>query len=188
MAEWYSPTSWICYELDIVGLPYDVARINVCDSALDVVCVPLSLAGGPTLNTYFVIDDVHHSVTHQFACGMDTLGFNSRIEALEVINEMNKNSHLTKFFLDDEGNIEVRSDLPCSISKECVGEAAVEAYTFAAQYLNIEFVKALQRNTSFSEDSDVDREVAIQVRDANFLITLMSKMEDLNNASGATML
>ena len=104
---------------------------------------------------------------------------------MEAINEMNKNSHLTKFFLDNEGNIEIRSDLPCSISKECVGEAAVEAYTFAAQYLNIEFVKTLQRNTSLDEDSDTDMEVAKQVRDANFLIALMSKMEDLNNSSGA---
>ena len=61
-------------------------------------------------------------------------------------------------------------------SDDCIAECVVEAYVFARQYLNIEFVKSLQRRPP-SEDDIVDREGAVQVRDANFLIALMESVD-----------
>ena len=136
---------------------------------------PLPIAGGPTLDTFFVIDGVHHTVTHEFAFDAGVLSLNTRAEALEAVNELNKNCRLTKFLVNEEGNIEVHSELPCSLSDDCTAECAVEAYVFARQYLNIEYVKSLQCRPS--TDNDVDREVAVQVRDANFLIALMESMD-----------
>lgn len=174
--ERYEITYRICYELDKVELTYDDARVTIDGNVLDVICVPLPIAGGPTLDTFFVIDGIHHTVTHEFACGAEILTVTTSAEALEAVNELNKKCRLTKFLVNEEGNIEVHSELPCSLSDDCIAECVVEAYVFARQYLNIEFVKSLQRRPP-SEDDIVDREVAVQVRDANFLIALMESVD-----------
>lgn len=173
--ERYEITYRTCYELDKVELTYDDVRMTIDGNVLDVIHVPLPIAGGPTLVTFFVIDGVHHTVTYEFAFDAEVLSLNTRAEALEAVNELNKNCRLTKFLVNEEGNIEVHSELPCSLSDDCIAECAVEVYVFARQYLNIEYVKALQRRQP-SEDDIVDREVALQVRDANFLISLMETM------------
>lgn len=186
--ERYEITYRICCELDKIELTYDDVRMTIDGNVLDVICVSLPIAGGPTLNTFFVIDGVHHTVTHEFVCDAEILALNTRAEALEVVNELNKNCRLTKFLVNEEGNIEVHSDLPCSLSDECIAECAVEVYVFARQYLNIEYVKSLQRRPPSDEDDDVDREVAVQVRDANFLISLMETMnkEELSDNNPTT--
>lgn len=175
--ERYEITYRICCELGKVELAYDDVRMTIEGNVLDVICVPLPIAGGPTLDTFFVIDGVHHTVTYEFACDAEVLALNTRAEVLEAVNEMNINCRLTKFLVNEEGNIEVHSELPCSLSADCIAECAVEAYVFARQYLNIEYVKSLQRRPPSDEDDDVDREVAVQVRDANFLIALMESMD-----------
>lgn len=173
--ERYETTYCICYELDKVELEHNDVRMTLEGNVLDVICVQLPIAGGPTLDTFFVIDGAHHTVTHEFALDAEALALNTRAEALETVNELNKNCRLTKFLVNEEGNIEIHSELPCSLSDDCIAECAVEVYVFARQYLNIEYVKALQRRPP-AEDDIVDKEVAVQVRDANFLISLMETM------------
>ena len=77
----YEITYRICYELDKVELTYDDVRMTIDGNVLDVIHVPLPIAGGPTLDTFFVIDGVHHTVTHEFAFDAEVLSLNTRAEA-----------------------------------------------------------------------------------------------------------
>lgn len=158
----YKATGLIQETFDKKGIKY---RIDTAGDA-EIVCAGFSIDEGPSVIARFISRDNDNDVALRVLSLINNVPEAKRARVMEACNVLNNKVRYMKFYIDEDGDVNVEFDFPVNVCDECLGEAAYEMFQRIMAILKGEytlFMKALY-TTEKLEPSGV-RGLLDQLRD-----------------------
>ena len=119
-----------------------------------------SVDNGPKVIMKFISRDNDNDVAARIFGLVSNTPREKHPRVLETCNILNRKIRYMKFYLDNDGDINVEYDFPVKSSDECIGEMAFEIFIRTMQILDAEyeiFTKALYTDEKLeAEDESLD--------------------------------
>lgn len=158
----YKATGLIQEVFDKKGVKY---RVDTAGNA-EIVCAGFSIDEGPFVIARFISRDNDNDVALRVLSLINNVPEAKRARVMEACNVLNNKVRYMKFYIDEDGDVNVEFDFPVNVCDECLGEAAYEMFQRIMAILKGEytlFMKALY-TTEKLEPSGV-RGLLDQLRD-----------------------
>lgn len=138
----YKATGLIQETFDKKGIKY---RVDTAGDA-EIVCAGFSIDGGPSVIARFISRDNDNDVALRVLSLINNVPEAKRARVMEACNVLNNKVRYMKFYIDEDGDVNVEFDFPVNVCDECLGEAAYEMFQCIMAILKGEytlFMKAL---------------------------------------------
>ena len=158
----YKATGLIQEVFDKKGVKY---RVDTAGNA-EIVCAGFSIDEGPFVIARFISRDNDNDVALRVLSLINNVPEAKRARVMEACNVLNNKVRYMKFYIDEDGDVNVEFDFPVNVCDECLGEAAYDMFQRIMAILKGEytlFMKALY-TTEKLEPSGV-RGLLDQLRD-----------------------
>lgn len=158
----YKATGIIQEAFDKKGVKY---RVDTAGNT-EIVCAGFSIDEGPSVMARFISRDNDNDVALRVLSLINNVPEAKRARVMEACNVLNNKIRYMKFYIDEDGDVNVEFDFPISVCDECLGEVAYEMFQRIMAILKSEynvFMKALY-TTEKLESSGV-RSLLDQLRD-----------------------
>lgn len=120
----YKATGLIQETFDEKGIKY---RVETAGKA-EMVCAGFTIDEGPFVIARFVSRDNDNDVGLRVLGLINDVTEAKRARVMEACNVLNNMIRYVKFYIDDDGDVNVEYDFPCRLSDDCVGEVAYEMF------------------------------------------------------------
>ena len=145
----FKATNLIAEEFDKVEIKYGV------DSFPGICCVKAGyyIDCGPNVTMLFISRDNDNDVAARIFGLVSSIPENKRDRAMRVCNDLSADNRYFKFYVNDDGDVNVEYDFPVLLPDEAVGRVAVETFSRAKKWINNEIYGSLMKALYSEENS-----------------------------------
>ena len=131
----FNATSIIAEKFDTHDIKYRIVELeqaSIIEAGYQIEC-------GPAVVVKFISRDEDNDVAIRLYNLVHHVPDNKKARIQEVCNELNNKVRFYKFNIDDDNDVNAEYDLMVSVTDECVGEIAVEAFARIMHILDEEY-------------------------------------------------
>ena len=156
----YKATDLITEAFDEAGINYRVCFMEDDEDQKEWVEAAFTIDGGPAVVERFFVTDNSNDVAVRVLALINKVPVGKRNRIIAACNGLNAKLCYFKFFLNEEGNVDVTYDFPSRLSDEDTGPVAVEIFIRTMSVLNHHYdvlMETLYGHGMDDEDSEDSR-------------------------------